>query len=161
LEKDNTEQQGINHVLKFLLKDRKGFCKLALQHGVSLVPVISMEEHMLFDLIQLPSVAHKFQLYLQKHVLGFAPVMVWGNKWPFMPKRHELNVFVGKPIHCDKIEHPTDEQIDSKHQEYCHALDDMFQQCKQLVKGCENWELEFVGHPFHESKDRDDEVSTQ
>ena len=36
-------------VMKILLQDRKGFCKVALQHGVSLVPVLALEEHLLFD----------------------------------------------------------------------------------------------------------------
>ena len=41
-------------VMKFLLQDRKGFCKIALQYGVSLVPVLALEERLLFDLIRLP-----------------------------------------------------------------------------------------------------------
>lgn len=139
-------------VMKLLLKDRKGFCKLALKHGVSLVPVIAFEEHLLFDLVRLPSTGgtwlYKFQLYLQKRVLGFAPLIVMGNKWPLMPKRHPLNVFVGKPIACDKMESPTQEQINAKHKEYCDALEKMFHQCKVLVPGCEDWELEFIDHPF-------------
>lgn len=141
-----------NPVMKFLLKDRKGFCKLALQHGVSLVPVISFEEHLLFDLVQLPACAHRVQLYLQKHVFGFAPVMVWGNKWPFMPKRHELNVFVGRPIPCTKNVNPTSMDIDDKHREYCQELEFMFHECKKLVEGCENWELQLVEHPIKNVK---------
>lgn len=139
-------------VMKLLLKDRKGFCKLALQHGVSLVPVITFEEHLLFDLIRLPSSGgtwlYKLQLYLQKHVLGFAPLLVMGNKWPLMPKRHPLNVFVGKPIACPRIPQPTSDEINAKHKEYCEALKSMFQQCKKLVPGCEDWELELIEHPF-------------
>lgn len=144
-----------NTVMKLLLQDRKGFCKLALQHGVSLVPVITFEEHLLFDLLRLPeqtgtlaSTFYKFQLYLQKHVVGFAPLMVWGNKWPLMPKRNKLSVFVGKPIPCALVTQPTQEDIDEKHKEYCTHLSQMFHDCKKLVKGCEDWELEFIEHPF-------------
>ena len=148
-----------NTVMKLLLKDRKGFCKLALQHGVSLVPVITFEEHLLFDLLRLPdrsgalaSKFYNFQLYLQKHVVGFAPLMVWGNKWPLMPKRNNLNVFVGKPIPCATIAQPTQEDIDAKHKEYCAELVSMFHGCKKLVKGCEDWELELIEHPFKSIK---------
>jgi Diacylglycerol acyltransferase len=137
-----------NTVMKLLLKDRMGFCKLALQHGVSLVPVISLEEHLLFDLLQSLPIFYKLQLYLQKHVLGFAPLVVWGNKAPLMPKRHPLNVFVGKPIACPRVPNPTSEQVNAKHQEYCLALEKMFHECKKEVKGCEDWELQLIEHPF-------------
>lgn len=139
-----------NTVMKLLLKERVGFCKLALQHGVSLVPVITFEEHLLFDLIQLRqgTWSYKFQLYLQKQILGFAPLLVMGNKWPLMPKRQPLNVFVGKPIACTQTENPTSDEINAKHKQYCEALETMFHQCKVLVPGCERWELEFIDHPF-------------
>ncbi|CAB9509485.1 acylglycerol O-acyltransferase [Seminavis robusta] len=142
-----------NTVMKLLLKDRKGFCKLALQHGVSLVPVITFEEHLLFDLIRFPTsggtLLYKLQVYLQKQILGFAPLLVWGNMAPLMPKRQTLNVFVGAPIACPRIEHPSQEEIDAKHKEYCGELEKMFHGCKKLVPGCEDWELELVDHPFN------------
>jgi len=144
-----------NAVMKLLLKGRKGFCKLALQHGVSLVPVITFEENLLFDLLRLPetsgvgSMFYRIQLYLQKHVLGFAPLLVWGNKAPLMPKRHELNVFIGKAIKCPEvIANPTQEQIDAKHKEYCQEIEIMFHKCKVFAPGCEDWELELIEHPF-------------
>lgn len=144
-----------NTVMKLLLKDRKGFCKLALQYGVSIVPVITFEEHLLFDLLKLSETGggvggllYKFQLYLQKQVIGFAPVLFWGNLWPLMPKRHPLNVFVGKPIACPRIAKPTQTDIDATHDEYCRELVDMFHKFKKLVKGCEDWELELIEHPF-------------
>ena len=134
--------------MKLLLKDRKGFCKLALRHGVYLVPVLVFEEHLLFDLLQPWPIWYRIQLYLQKHVLGFAPLMVWGNRAPLMPKRHPLNVFVGKPIACPRVADPTPEQVNAKHEEYCQALEKMFHECKKEVKGCEDWELELIDHPF-------------
>lgn len=136
-----------NPKMKLLMKDRKGFCKIALQHGVNLVPVISLEEQLLFDLVDLPHSLYKIQVFLQKYVFGIAPVIAWGNKWPLMPKRQEVNVFVGKPISCKKKENPSQADIDAKHEEYCQELEAMFYRCRKKVKDCENWEIELVEHP--------------
>jgi len=133
--------------MKLLMKDRKGFCTVALQIGVSLVPILSLEELLLCDVIPLPPLLYKLQVFLQKYVFGVAPVLAWGNKWPLMPKRRPINVFVGRPIPCDRNENPSQMDIDTKHTEYCEELTAMFHRCKKTVKGCEDWELELVEHP--------------
>ena len=137
-----------NPKMKLLLKDRKGFCKIALQHGVNLVPILSLEEQLLYDLLPLPHLLFKVQVMLQKHVFGVAPVLAWGNKWPLMPKARELNVFVGKPIPCPQKDDPSSAEVDALHKRYCQELEALFHECKKTVKGCENWELELVEHPI-------------
>ena len=142
--------------LRCLLKNRKGFIKIALQHGVSLVPVLCLEENLVFQTIS-PSrggLAHKVQMRLQKS-LSFALPLFWGNQWVFMPKRQEINVFVGKPISCERVQDGavSSDEIDTKHAEYCAELVAMFHLCKKEIELSEKWDIELISDPFKAQKD--------
>jgi len=117
------------------LKNRKGFVKVALRQGASLVPVFSFGENDLFG------VAHngleKLQLAMQKK-MGFAIPLFFGRSlsrglfrkvfgaYGPMPLRVPVCSVVGNPIHCEKVEHPTQTQVDEKHAEYVKELERIF-----------------------------------
>lgn len=87
------------------LKKRRGFVKLALETGASLVPVYSFNENNTFNLTEnkmLDGFKKKFQA-------------IFGISFPLVtnviPKSAPITVVVGAPISCPKMEEPSDENV--------------------------------------------------
>uniref|UniRef100_A0A670KJF7 Acyltransferase n=1 Tax=Podarcis muralis TaxID=64176 RepID=A0A670KJF7_PODMU len=84
------------------LHRRKGFVRLALQHGADLVPVYTFGENDIYRLIRFPegSFVHRLQLGF-KQLIGFAPCLFSGRglfsstSWGILPMAAPLTV-VGK-----------------------------------------------------------------
>jgi len=128
---------------KLILGNRKGFVKLALQKGASLVPVYSFGETDLFG-VYASSRFRRLQLRLQKQ-LGFAiPFFfgraltggvlhrVFGMNRGVMPLRMPVQSVVGKPIHVDApVPKPTQEQIDELHARYVAGLQEIYDDWKE------------------------------
>ncbi|KAK2488940.1 hypothetical protein MC885_017810 [Smutsia gigantea] len=104
-----------------LLRNRKGFIRLALMHGVDLVPIFSFGENDLFDQVEnYPgSWLRRIQNQLQK-IMGIS-----------LPLFHGRGVFqysfVGKPIEVQKILRPSQKEVDRLHQRYLRELGDLFE----------------------------------
>ncbi|CAJ1342943.1 unnamed protein product [Effrenium voratum] len=127
---------------KLILGNRKGFVKLALQTGTSLVPVFSFGETDLFGVFA-SSRFRRMQLWLQKQ-MGFGiPFFfgraltggvlhrVFGLSRGVMPLRMPVQSVVGRPIHVDKpVPKPTQEQIDELHQRYVEELQKVYNEWK-------------------------------
>ncbi|KAJ3208867.1 hypothetical protein HK099_008636 [Clydaea vesicula] len=111
-----------------VLKNRKGFVKLAIENGASLVPVYSFGENNLYKQVQ-NSTLKKIQDYLTKY-LSFAPVIFYGRWGTPMPFKRSVVSCVGSPIPVKKNENPTKEEIDFYHQEYIKGLTDLFNKYK-------------------------------
>lgn len=116
-----------------LLKNRKGFIKIALKSGASLVPVFSFGENEIFDQIT-GSRIRWFQDRLRT-VLGLAPCIIKGRGFfqysvGLLPQRRPIITVVGKPIPVPKIEIPTQELINEYHQKYVDALFSLFNKYK-------------------------------
>ncbi|KAI1708058.1 diacylglycerol acyltransferase domain-containing protein [Ditylenchus destructor] len=119
------------------LKRRKGFVRLAIQHGASLVPVYHFGENSIFKQVENKrgSRMRKFQQSL-KNVLGCSPPLFYGrgffNKYfGFLPFRTPINSVVGSPIDVKQNDSPSNEEIDAVHQEYCDQLSKLFDDHKE------------------------------
>mmetsp|Transcript_43174 Transcript_43174/g.100688 ORF Transcript_43174/g.100688 Transcript_43174/m.100688 type:complete len:434 (-) Transcript_43174:13-1314(-) len=127
---------------KLILGNRKGFVKMALRTGASLVPVYSFGETDLFGVFA-SSRFRRIQLWLQKQ-LGFGiPFFfgraltggvlhrVFGLSRGVMPLRMPVQSVVGKPIHIDKpVPNPTQEQVDELHKRYVDELQKVYEDWK-------------------------------
>ncbi|XP_067122256.1 LOW QUALITY PROTEIN: 2-acylglycerol O-acyltransferase 2-like [Centruroides vittatus] len=118
------------------LRRRKGFIKMALRHGASLVPSFSFGENDIFKQLENPdgSFLRKMQNRLTK-ILGFSPPIFYGRgifqyNMGYLPFRKEIVTVVGKPIEVEKTENPTDEQIQKLHQAYIESLQQLFDEHK-------------------------------
>ncbi|XP_032681289.1 2-acylglycerol O-acyltransferase 2-B-like [Odontomachus brunneus] len=118
---------------RILVKKRKGFVKLALQHGVPLVPVFSFGETDLFNQLYGPegSLFRRFQHYIRKSI-GLAPVIFSGRgffqySFGLIPKRAPISVVVGSPIELPKIAQPTADQINEYHEKFIQRLTELFE----------------------------------
>ncbi|XP_011879002.1 PREDICTED: 2-acylglycerol O-acyltransferase 2-like isoform X2 [Vollenhovia emeryi] len=132
------------------VKRRKGFVKLALKHGTSLVPVLSFGETDLYNQIYRPegSTFRRIQNYIRSFI-GIPPVVVWGRgffqySFGLIPKRLPVTVVVGSPIELPKITDPTPEEIDTYHDKFTKQLIELFETQKHnYIKNAEKVTLEF------------------
>ena len=116
------------------LKSRKGFVKIALANGASLVPVFSFGENDLYDQVANPrgSRIRQIQVNIQKR-LGYAVPFFKGRgifqyAVGFLPNRRAIDTYVGEPIHLPRIEREkiTSEMVEKYHGEYMEALTRLF-----------------------------------
>ena len=116
------------------LRERKGFVKIALEHGASLVPVFGFGENELFAQLDNPqgSLIRRLQDNLQKR-LGFAfPIFrgrgVFQYNFGLLPRRIPIHVLFGEPIECPKIPRSeiTPEVLNKYHALYMIKLKELF-----------------------------------
>ncbi|OQV14215.1 2-acylglycerol O-acyltransferase 2-A [Hypsibius exemplaris] len=120
-----------------VLKNRKGFVKMALKNGAHLVPSYTFGENELFRQAfdnKPGSRLRRFQRFFQSRV-GYAPICVTGRgffqySFGIVPHRVPLITVVGKPIHLTKTPSPSQEDIDKLHDRYMVALKDLFDEHK-------------------------------
>ena len=134
---------------RLILKNRKGFVRMALETGASLVPVFSFGENDLF--YQLPNPQNtklrNFQEKLKNvSAIGF-PVW-WGkgvcsDTFGMLPLKRQINTVIGSPIKVDKNPAPSEHDIVQLHNIYIEELVKLFNQNKEIY-GEKNATLEII-----------------
>ncbi|XP_053219111.1 2-acylglycerol O-acyltransferase 3-like isoform X2 [Podarcis raffonei] len=120
------------------LQGRKGFVRLALQHGADLVPVYTFGENDIYRQIRFPegSFVRRLQLGF-KQLTGLAPCPFSGRglfssiSWGIQPMAAPLTVVVGKPIPVPLCPCPTEDEVNSFHALYVEALKELFDAHKE------------------------------
>ncbi|XP_020665348.3 2-acylglycerol O-acyltransferase 2 [Pogona vitticeps] len=135
---------------KLLLANRKGFVRLALQHGIRLVPVFSFGENELFDQVENPkgSWLRCIQDFLQKYMGISLPLFhargIFQYSFGLLPYRRPICTVVGKPIHVEKKPNASEEEVDKLHQVYMEELSKLFEDHKLKYNVPEEQHLTFV-----------------
>ncbi|KIK05706.1 hypothetical protein K443DRAFT_3707 [Laccaria amethystina LaAM-08-1] len=110
------------------LKRRLGFIKLAIQHGADLVPVFSFGENDIYQ--QMPNqrgtMIYAFQRKFQS-IFGFTLPLFHGRgllnyNVGLMPYRRQIVAVIGNPIHVERCEKPTLEELTRVQQRYIEEL---------------------------------------
>jgi len=131
---------------KLTLRKRKGFVRVALETGASLVPVYTFGESRLYAPVTRDKQLLSRLVRLQKR-LGVGTPLVIGDAWwnAVVPKRGELHTVIGKPIdvrrfwrkaECDDGEDGytfTDSDVDALHAEYIAALQTLYRTYQPVV----------------------------
>uniref|UniRef100_A0A452E2N4 Acyltransferase n=1 Tax=Capra hircus TaxID=9925 RepID=A0A452E2N4_CAPHI len=120
------------------LRNRKGFVRLALRHGASLVPVYSFGENDIFRVKAFApdSWQHLLQVTIKK-LLSCSPCIFWGRglfsakSWGLLPLARPITTVVGRPILVPQCPQPTEEQVDHYHRLYMKALEQLFEEHKE------------------------------
>ncbi|XP_075384267.1 2-acylglycerol O-acyltransferase 3-like [Tenrec ecaudatus] len=119
------------------LLNRKGFVRLALRHGASLVPIYSFGENDIFNVKTFPTDSWQYLCQMTfKKLVGFAPCIFFGQSlfsaksWGLMPFPRPITTVVGRPIDMPQVVHPTEEDVDHYHTLYLKALDRLFEEHK-------------------------------
>ncbi|ELT95074.1 hypothetical protein CAPTEDRAFT_226963 [Capitella teleta] len=142
------EARKDSFVLK--LNTRRGFVKMALKYGASLVPVFSFGENDLFDQMSNPegSRIRSLQAKMTK-LLGFSMPLFHGRgvfnySFGILPFRKPINTIVGGPIHVEKNSSPSQEEIDLLHSRYISSLKDLFERHKAEYGVAEKQHLRII-----------------
>ncbi|KAM7235997.1 hypothetical protein CapIbe_013183 [Capra ibex] len=118
---------------KLVLRNRKGFIRLALMHGADLVPIFSFGENDIYEQVENSpgSWLRWFQDQLHKSIRGSIPVFygrgIFQYSFGLMPYRRPITTVVGKPIEVQKTLHPSQEEVDRLHQRYMKELENLFE----------------------------------
>lgn len=124
--------------LRLVLKQRKGFVKLAVRTGADLVPVLAFGENELYEQVQPethPGI-YKVQMAMKK-ALGFTiPLFhargVFNYDVGMMPYRRPLNVVVGRPVKVVQQVVPDEGYVDWLHGEYVRELERVWEGWKDV-----------------------------
>lgn len=142
---------ALPNTYKCILKSRKGFVKIGLKTGATLVPAISFGEPNLFTIINhKPGSWGRFFQDKFKQLTTIAPVQFNGRgllqyNYGLIPRRHPITIVMGAPIHLDKNPNPTVQDIEKIHKLFCEQLCDLFETHKsKYVENSENVQLEIV-----------------
>jgi len=110
-----------------VIKNRKGFVRLALIYGCDLVPGYIFGVNDLYNQFKWEKEARMW--LLKKTHIAFT--FGWGRSfYNLLPERKPIYVVVGKPIKVAKVECPTEEQIDSLHNQYINEVVNIFETYK-------------------------------
>lgn len=123
---------------RVFLKSRKGFVKLALEHGAHLVPVYAFGETDLYSHSQ-------FLIGFRKWLVekfGIAVPFLWGQ-YGLMPYKCAVTLVFGKPIVVDKKHAPTHDEVNTLHEHYVAALEALFEEHKDSL-GYGHQKLEII-----------------
>uniref|UniRef100_A0A5F9DRI2 Acyltransferase n=1 Tax=Oryctolagus cuniculus TaxID=9986 RepID=A0A5F9DRI2_RABIT len=120
------------------LKRHKGFVRLALRHGASLVPVYSFGENDTFKGMNFSKGSWQYLCQvIFKKIVGFPPCIFWGrglfspNSWGLLPLPIPITTVVGGPIPVPQCSSPSQEQVDHYHRLYMDALERLFEEHKE------------------------------
>ncbi|XP_064000284.1 2-acylglycerol O-acyltransferase 2 [Pogoniulus pusillus] len=133
-----------------LLKNRKGFVRLAIQHGTPLVPVFSFGENDLYDQVWNPKgswlrvIQQKLQQIMGISLPLFHARGIFQYSFGLVPYRRPICTVVGKPIPVQKKQKPSNEEVDQVHQKYLDELSKLFEEHKAKYNIPEYRHLEFI-----------------
>ncbi|KAK2530285.1 diacylglycerol O-acyltransferase 2 [Columba guinea] len=138
-------------VTTLILKNRKGFVRMALQYGANLVPSFSFGENDLFRQVVFEEGGwmRSIQLHFQK-MLGFAPCVFYGrgvtsvHSRGLLPYARPITTVVGEPVTVPKIEDPSQETVDMYHEMYVRSLLKLFNENKTKYGMAETDELHII-----------------
>lgn len=110
------------------LSTRKGFIKLALQHGVSIVPAFAFGQSSAYHYARLgPPFLPRRAVDMIARAIGFLPMYIWGAHGSPLPRPVPIHVVLGKPIHIkQKVSNPTYAQLNEIHAVYVEELKALF-----------------------------------
>uniref|UniRef100_A0A8C4R1L3 Acyltransferase n=1 Tax=Eptatretus burgeri TaxID=7764 RepID=A0A8C4R1L3_EPTBU len=108
------------------LNQRRGFVRLALQHGADLVPVYSFGENETYKQHTFPdgSLIRRVQEWCRQ-TLSFSPCALRGS-WGILPFRTPIHTIVGAPIPVPLVPDPPAELVERIHERYAAALVHLF-----------------------------------
>lgn len=135
---------------KVFLNARKGFVRMALQHGAGLVPAIAFGETNVYDTQnENGSLVRKVQQTIKQYTT-LAPVLFNGRgffqqSFGLIPRRHPITLVIGKPIDCIKNATPTKDEVNEIHALFQKQLIELFETHKsKYIENHEMIQLEII-----------------
>jgi 2-acylglycerol O-acyltransferase 2/2-acylglycerol O-acyltransferase 1 len=114
--------------MSLVLRQRRGFIKLAIRTGADLVPVLAFGENDLYDQVSSDRhpLIHRMQMTIKK-TMGFTVPLfhargVFNYDVGLLPYRQPVNVVVGRPIPVVQKSVIEDSYVDQLHRQYIREL---------------------------------------
>lgn len=133
---------------RLVLNKRKGFVKIAIQTGASLVPVFSFGEIDIFDQpANDPGTKIRAYQDFVKKWTGVAPALFYGRgfsskSFGLIPHRKPITTVIGAPIDVVQNPKPTRDEVNELHAKFVEAINKLFDNHKEkYVKDAENIKL--------------------
>ncbi|NXP29698.1 MOGT2 acyltransferase, partial [Scytalopus superciliaris] len=133
-----------------LLRNRKGFVRLAIQHGTPLVPAFSFGENDLFDQVRNPKgswlrwIQHRLQQVMGISLPLFHARGIFQYSFGVIPYRRPICTVVGKPIPVQKKHKPSEQEVNQVHEKYLNELSKLFEEHKAKYNIPKDSHLEFI-----------------
>ncbi|XP_055303153.1 LOW QUALITY PROTEIN: 2-acylglycerol O-acyltransferase 2-like [Sitodiplosis mosellana] len=137
---------------RFVVAKRRGLVRVALQTGASLVPAISFGENNYYDIVDYNKSGfwRRFIQEICKQKINHFPPIILGRgifqyNYGLVPRRHPITTVIGAPIHLEKIENPSDKELNETHELFCTGLRKLFDEHKsKYVKNSEDVHMDLV-----------------
>lgn len=113
-----------------VLKNRKGFVKLAIETGAALVPAITFGEVDVFEPIRKNSILGKLQFFVKKNLKFPLPLVRH-----FLPFQYPINTVLGAPIDVEICKKPSKSDVDTLHKIFCKQIEELFENHKKSFYG--------------------------
>lgn len=136
---------------RFVVKNRKGFIKIALKTGTPIVPAITFGENNIYEVEFYPpgTIKRSIQDFIKKYT-GFAPVNIKGRGYfqydfGMIPRRHPMTTVMGAAIPIQKNLTPSSDEIDQVHSIFCQRLTELFETHKNnYIENANDIQLEII-----------------
>ena len=116
---------------KIYLQKRRGFVRLAMQHGADLVPVFIFGEKRCYKRLNVPASVRDWLL----RVLKIPLIVFWGRWFTWYPYRATQTCVFGAPIATgpgmNEGETPSEEDVAAMHAKYTAAVVEIFEKHKK------------------------------
>eukprot|EP01102_Stenamoeba_stenopodia_P011565 TRINITY_DN3569_c0_g1_i1.p1 TRINITY_DN3569_c0_g1~~TRINITY_DN3569_c0_g1_i1.p1 ORF type:complete len:483 (+),score=64.09 TRINITY_DN3569_c0_g1_i1:310-1758(+) len=119
-------------------RKHKGFVRMAIEKGASVVPMFSFGENEILDNIGTKKIQRWFVKYLKLN-----PHFPYGRWFLPIPRPVRVTVILGDPIRVEQQENPSEEYIDEIHEKYFAHLQEIFEKHKEDA-GYPNLKLRFA-----------------
>eukprot|EP00943_MAST-04B_sp_MAST-4B-sp1_P009919 g9919.t1 len=110
----------------------KGFIRMAMRHGSSLVPIFSMGEWMVLDNVYMPKAQQ-----ISRDLLGFPIPFIPYGSFLSIPRRTPIKIIFGEPFIFEKKVsenghpyEPTEDDVNEAHRKYFQRIKEMFERNK-------------------------------
>ena len=138
--------------MRLVLKERKGFVKLAARCGADLVPSLAFGENELYHQMDLHSrlYVRRLQKLIMKSV-GWTMPLFYGSglftEVGVLPLRRPINIVIGKPIKVDLNKNIDDRYVNDPHKAYLAGLEKLWDGYKRWsTSHPDNLSLGFLFH---------------
>ncbi len=108
-----------------IVDKRYGFFKLALQHGIDIVPVFTFGENDIHKVMNLKNGLFKAVQSFIKNFFGFYLVPFYGQ-FALIPFRQPMTTVIGNPIKVTQIQDPTEQDVKMIQSLYKEELQHLF-----------------------------------
>lgn len=140
-----------SEVLKIVVAKRKGFIKKALVHGANIIPCIAFGENSVFHKVNLKqgSLLHRLETFWYnnfgfKHPIYYGRSLISENYMGLLPYKRPITVVMGDPMIVNRVENPSQEEIDKLHEQYLKQLMSVYEDNSDLCQNLFDRKIEIL-----------------